>query len=78
MMVIANLLGGMMSCRPPPSLKNIHYACLKCYASNKATSDDASCRQSSCHDPLGIFQGKSYKDFKDPTLRVGAVRLHGE
>ena len=26
----------------------------------------------------GNFQGKSYKDFKDPTLRVGAVRLHGE
>ena len=27
---------------------------------------------------MGIFQGKSYQDFKDPTLRVGAARLRGE
>ena len=69
-----------MSCRPPPSLINslVQHACML-QQSNKATKERG-CLTSAvilpC--PEGHFRGKSYQDFKDPTLRVGAVRLHGE
>ena len=79
--IVMAIGGGDVLSPSPVLLKNMHYiSMLKVHAKAKQErrrSDDASRRQSSCHALKGQFQGKSYKRFKDPTLRVGAVRLHG-
>ena len=62
-----------------PRLLKIHYTACLMLCNNKGAKATKSHVGSHPAMPLkGIFQGKSYQDFKDPTLRVGAVRLHGE
>ena len=80
MAMIANLLGGQhVLCCSSRVLKTfIMHAML---AATKQEGAKATKSHVGSHPAMplrGIFQGKSYQDFKDPTLRVGAVRLHGE
>ena len=80
MAVMIILMGGAACIVPlPPSLINaLVTACNACKQQRREAKKTSHVGTHPAMPSRGNFQGKSYQDFKDPTLRVGAVRLHGE